>query len=118
MLFPRLPLASFVTLDESFSAVSSIRAYDVARDSQRGRYQRALIAGREAFSGSSLQGKSATYRGRYFASALSALARARAAGLALSVERIGKRNILCIVDPRDVGRPSGVAVCPLTGAPI
>lgn len=79
----------------SFSIVRSGTVYERAEALARGSYQRAILAGTEAISGSTLAGKAARYSSRYKASAKSFLDRCRKAGLEVEivVGRNGRRVV-------------------------
>ena len=62
----------------------------------RGRYQRNILLGTEALSGSTLRGKAREYGGRYRASAASILVRCQQAGLAVR-EEIGSHGKRLVV---------------------
>ena len=87
-------------------------AYDVARGCARGAYQRALIDGVEAVSGSTLRGKAKQWGGSYALSRDRLIARLVAGGLvvALSVEQKGKR-ILCVWPGRALDLAHGYGWC-------
>lgn len=77
-----------VSLDPSTFA----RAWKLAR----GQYQRDILGGMQAVSGSTLLGKAACYRASYKRSRDSLFARMRAAGVPFSIETRNGRNILVI----------------------
>lgn len=62
----------------------------------KGSYQESLIRGYEAWSGSTLKGKAATYKGKYHTSRLALMGRMRAAGLTVSESYEGPRKIVTI----------------------
>jgi hypothetical protein len=72
------------------------RAYELAVECARGRYQRNLLAGREALSGSTLQGTAKKYGVHYAVSRSNLLARVRRAGVDVSERRgpHGKRVLV------------------------
>lgn len=67
----------------------------------RGCYQRNIIRGVEALSGSTLRGRAARYRGRYKGSAANLLARLRTAGFHVTERREshGKRVLVIALRP-------------------
>jgi hypothetical protein len=69
-------------------AESTEQATELALKCARGCYQRNVILGFEALSGSTLRGKAARYSGRYAASRANLLKRVQAAGVGVS-ERVG-----------------------------
>ena len=62
----------------------------------RGSYQKSLLLGNEAWSGSTLQGKAKEWAGAYGRSRDSLLARLRRAGLELKFETINRRKVLFV----------------------
>ena len=68
----------------------------------RGCYQRALLRGDEALSGSTLRGKAKQWSSRYAASRDSLLARLRAAGLSVSEARRAHWRRVLIVSAANV----------------
>jgi len=64
----------------------------------RGCYQRALLLGEEAWSGSTLKGKAARYSGRYYHSRWSLFDRLRAAGIKIEIiaRRPGGRHVIVL----------------------
>jgi hypothetical protein len=64
---------------------------ELALDQARGSYQRNLLIGREAISGSTLRGRARHYAARYKRSADHLIARCRAAGVRIAEER-GEHN--------------------------
>jgi hypothetical protein len=60
---------------------------DVAYSLAHGEYQRGVLRGYEALSGSTLKGKAGRYRGKYQASLYALLKRLRAAGIPVAEER-------------------------------
>ena len=71
--------------------VATICARKVALDLCRGCYQRNLVMGIEALSGSTLRGKAASYSSRYRTSRANLLARIRGAGVPVR-EILGKHR--------------------------
>lgn len=83
---------------KAFNLVNSAEAYAAALEviPARYSYQRDLLAGRQAISGSTLRGKARSYKPHYRNSAKSLLKKLEKAGIAARVERIGRRDILVI----------------------
>lgn len=79
-----------------FSVVNDEQVLQSALALCRGVYQREILLGRQALSGSTLRGKARNYKYRYQQSAQSILARCRAAGLPVreTAGRNGKRLVL------------------------
>ena len=69
-----------------WSKIKDWDAYYAAMTLCRGCYQRALIDGNEALSGSTLKGAAGNFRGRYRTSRLNLLARLTNAGIKWDVE--------------------------------
>jgi len=69
-----------------FAQVKDPAVLDAALALCRGTYQRDLLMGREAISGSTLKGKARSYSGRYRQSAQQLLSRCRNAGLPITEE--------------------------------
>lgn len=79
-----------------WSIIKSDAALTLALSLCRGCYQRALILGSEAVSGSTLRGKARRWGHVYKNSRRTLIARLRAAGVSVSIETIGRRNVLVI----------------------
>lgn len=79
-----------------WSEMRDPEAYEAAMDLARGDYQRALIAGDEALSGSTLRGKAKRYSARYQQSARSLLKRLTDHGIPWSEKRgpRGRRTLV------------------------
>ena len=61
--------------------------HDLAFALAKGAYQRSVLLGQEALSGSTLRGRASRYRGRYLRSLASLLGRLREAGIPVSERR-------------------------------
>jgi hypothetical protein len=74
---------------------------EVALKYCRGKYQRNVVLGFEALSGSTLKGKARNYSGRYSASVSSLLERLRANGISVKERRAqpGNKRILVLRFP-------------------
>lgn len=92
--------ASYVTVETGkYSQVASKAAMMRALAQAKGSYQRDLIHGHEALSGSTLRGKAARYSAHYAASARNLMDRLRAAGLSVSELRAEHgRRVLVIAE--------------------
>lgn len=88
-----------------WSRVEDAEAFEAACKLARGCYQRAILEGNEALSGSTLAGKAKGYGDRYKRSSAALLARLTAAGIPWSEERgeHGKRILV-------IGAAAGVEV--------
>lgn len=70
----------------------------------RGGYQRSIVMGHEAWSGSTLRGKAREWGGRYAASRKALSERLQLAGLAVGFATIERRRVLVIGEPAWVAR--------------
>ncbi|MCK9600955.1 MAG: hypothetical protein M0R06_18075 [Sphaerochaeta sp.] len=68
-----------------FAIVNNPETQRAALKLAKGRYQRDILLGNEAISGSTLRGTARNYGGRYRRSAESVIARCMAAGLAVDI---------------------------------
>lgn len=78
-------------MSESYTVAASPSALAQAYGLARGVYQRNLLDGNEAWSGSTLRGAAGSYGGRYKASRENLIQRIRAAGIPFRFE-FGKRG--------------------------
>lgn len=76
-----------VAVTGRWSRVYDRAAYDAAFALARGDYQRNILNGTEALSGSTLRGKASRYGAVYARSRRNLIARIRAAGIAIGEER-------------------------------
>lgn len=82
---------------EGFSLILNDAALEMALKCARGCYQRNVLRGIEALSGSTLKGKAARYKGRYMGSIRNLLDRCRAMGVEVGEVRGSKgKRILTI----------------------
>ena len=79
-----------------FTIYADNSLYSLASDLAKGNYQQSLLAGSEAWSGSTLRGKAKQYGASYARSRASLLARLTAAGIKHRFETIERRKVLMI----------------------
>lgn len=88
-------LSAPLHVDTKWARVSAA-AYATALAQARGCYQRAVIAGKEAISGSTLRGTAASYGGHYARSRKTLIARLRKAGLSVEIVKEDRRHVLIV----------------------
>ena len=81
--------------------------YEAALKCALGDYQKSILEGYEAWSGSTLHGNAKKYSGQYHAGLANLMKRMRRAGVVFSIETIDRRRVLCIgeVNPKPVPMP-------------
>jgi hypothetical protein len=79
-----------------WTVVRNQAAHQVALKLARGTYQRSLLLGFEAWSGSTLKGAARGWGARYYASRTALSARLHAAGIPMAFETIGRRKVAVI----------------------
>lgn len=88
--------ASFSTVGQGWIAFRSLSVQQAALAQAKGCYQRNLLEGWEAWSGSTLKGKASRYGARYAGSRTSLITRLRAAGIPVAFETRGQRKVAVV----------------------
>lgn len=81
----------------SFSRIVDLEAYNQALRLTRGSYQRAILEGTEALSGSTLHGSAALFSSRYKRSSQRLLERMTKAGIPWRIERGPKNKKILVI---------------------